>query len=144
LAVACRVKTTKIVVAVGVLFAVYFPAASWLKYSYVPPQGPPGAISKLTYFGKFDDSGIAFISYLYKLRDIADTNDAADRSPVILYEDGKQLGPAHSVHADISTLGHGRFSHWKSATFAGFIFSASDNSDPSLNGREYWAAVPEH
>jgi hypothetical protein len=75
LAVARQVKTTRIVVAVGVLFAVYFPAAFWLKYSYAPPRGPPGAISKLTYFRKLDDSGIAFISYLYKLRDFADAND---------------------------------------------------------------------
>lgn len=129
-AVAYEVKTTTIMVAVGALFAVYFPIAVWLKYSHAP-QGPPGSVWKLIYFRKFDDSRIVFASYADKLRDVADTNGAPDRPPVILYEDGKPLGPAHSVHADIANFGHGRFSHWAKA---GFIFSTSDNSDPRANG----------
>ena len=60
-------------------------------------------------------------------------------SPVIVYEDGKPLGPAHSNFADISTLGHGRFAYW---TGQGLIFSTSDGSDPNSNGRRYWAVVP--
>jgi hypothetical protein len=60
-------------------------------------------------------------------------------SPVMIYEDGKPLGPAHSNFADISKLGHGRFSWW---TGQGFIFSTSDGSDPNDNGRHYWAVVP--
>jgi hypothetical protein len=70
---------------------------------------------------------------------IADTEASPQRSPLIIYEDGKPLGPAHSLHADISKYGNGRFSHWKNT---GFIFSTSDNSDPNLNGREYWAVLP--
>lgn len=64
-------------------------------------------------------------------------NDA--RSPVLIYEEGRQLGPAHSNFADISKLGHGRFSYW---TDQGFLFSTSDGSDPNRNGRRYWAVVP--
>jgi hypothetical protein len=61
------------------------------------------------------------------------------RSPVIIYEEGKPLGPAHSNFADIGTLGHGRFTYW---TGQGLIFSTSDGSDPNSNGRRYWAVVP--
>jgi hypothetical protein len=140
LAVAYQIKTTTILAAVGALFVVYFPIALWLKYSYAPPPGPPGSVWKLIYFRKFDDSGIVFVSNVAKLRDVGDSSDAPDRSPMILYEDGKPLGPAHSVHADISKYGHGRFSHWNKMV----IFSTSDNSDPAVNGREYWAVIPKH
>ena len=61
------------------------------------------------------------------------------RSPVIIYEEGKRLGPAHSNFADISKLGRGRFTFW---TGQGLIFSTSDGSDPNSNGRRYWAVVP--
>ncbi|MBI2302833.1 MAG: hypothetical protein HYU66_28335 [Armatimonadetes bacterium] len=56
------------------------------------------------------------------------------RSELVLLEDGKPLGPAHSSHADIRKLGEGRWSHWGSNMV---WFSASDNSDPRTNGREY-------
>ena len=62
-----------------------------------------------------------------------------DRSPVMIYEDGKPLGPPHSNFRDISTLGHGRFTYWIGQ---GLIFSSSDGSDPNYNGRRYWAVVP--
>jgi hypothetical protein len=140
LAVAHQIKTTTILAAVGALFVVYFPIALWLKYSYTPSPGPPGSVWKLMYFRKFDDSGIAFVSYVDRLRDVADASDAPDKSPVIIYEDSTPLGPAHSVHDDISKHGHGRFSHWGKIV----IFSTSDNSDPNTNGREYWAVLPKH
>lgn len=54
-------------------------------------------------------------------------------SLLALYEGGKSLGPAHSLHADIHALGGGRYSHWDGAV----IFSTSDNSDPRTNGHEY-------
>jgi hypothetical protein len=92
------------------------------------------------HFRKFDDSGVAFVSYVDRIRDLADTPEAPAKSPVRLYEDGKPLGPAHSVHDDISKYGHGRFSHWGKI----FIFSTSDNSDPNTNGREYWAVLPKN
>lgn len=61
------------------------------------------------------------------------------RSPVIVYEDGRPLGPAHSNFADISKLGQGRFAYWVGH---GLIFSTSDGSDPNDNGRRYFAVVP--
>ena len=56
---------------------------------------------------------------------------------MILLEDGKPLGPAHSIHDGIRGLGCGRFSHWGPNLW----FSTSDNSDPLTNGRRYSIAV---
>ena len=70
----------------------------------------------------------------------ADDPAAAEgHSPVMVYEDGRPLGPAHSNFADISKLGHGRFTFW---TGQGLFFSTSDGSNPNDNGRRYWAVVP--
>lgn len=56
-------------------------------------------------------------------------------SAVYLFEDEKQLGPAHTLHRDIRLNGTGRFSHWEGVLY----FSSSDNTDPNLNGRSYRA-----
>ena len=50
-----------------------------------------------------------------------------------LFEDGDELGPAHSLHEHIRTRGQGRFSHWNDSV----LFSTSDNSSPLGNGRRY-------
>jgi hypothetical protein len=60
-------------------------------------------------------------------------------SPLILYEDGTMLGPAHSTFFDIHQLGGGHYAHWKGR---GIAFSSSDNTDPNTNGRKYWAVIP--
>ena len=60
--------------------------------------------------------------------------ESGNTSQLLLYEDGKPLGPAHALHADIRRLGRGRYSHW---TRNGLYMSASDNSDPRTNGRKY-------
>jgi len=62
-----------------------------------------------------------------------DTQTEKSKSILRLFENGVELGPAHSVHDDIRNLGKGRFSHWGTS----IIFSASDNSDPRTNGRAY-------
>ncbi len=60
-------------------------------------------------------------------------------STLRLFEDGKELGPAHVAHKEIRELGQGRYSHWKD----GIWFSTSDNSDPRTNGRKYtWRLAP--
>ena len=66
-----------------------------------------------------------------------DINDGL-RSRLRLYEDGVQLGPAHTAHVSIRDHGHGTFSHWSGS----LVFSSSDNTDPRTNGRRYTAAVP--
>jgi hypothetical protein len=65
-------------------------------------------------------------------------NSNNKRSPFVIYENGVRLGPGHSNYSEIFNLGRGRFAHWASQ---GFVFSASDNSDPNTNGRYYWAVI---
>jgi hypothetical protein len=59
------------------------------------------------------------------------------RSRLILYEDGRPLGPAHSPHAVIRERGEGAYSHWQGNLY----FSSSDGSDPRTNGRLYTASA---
>jgi hypothetical protein len=73
-----------------------------------------------------------------RLRKMADDATGRDRSPAILYEDGVPLGPRHAAHNRIREGGTGVYAHWKESLF----FSASDNSDPNANGREYELHVP--
>jgi hypothetical protein len=63
----------------------------------------------------------------------ADNNDLGIPSTLILYEDGREIGPSNQVHADIRALGNGRHSHWGPYLY----FSTSDNSNPLTNGRQY-------
>ena len=122
-----------------VAIAAYFSAALAIKYSYVSEK-PEGAILRLTRpFHRFGPAGLAFVAKAPTLDDLSDSLENPTRSPLWLYEDDHPLGPAHSVHANIAKLGHGRFSHWK---VEGFIFSTSDNTDPSFSGRTYWVVRP--
>ena len=63
--------------------------------------------------------------------------ETGNKSGLLLFEDGKPLGPARSIHKDIREQGKGRYSHW---TEGGLYFSASDNSSPRTNGRCYEVA----
>jgi len=60
-------------------------------------------------------------------------SDRDARSRLQLYEDKRPIGPPHSLHDDIRTLGGGRFSHWANHLY----FSTPDGSDPRSNGRTY-------
>lgn len=68
-----------------------------------------------------------------------DTPTTPTASQLRIFEDGRELGPAHSVHADIANLGQGRFSYWggSDGTVMNLNFSASDNTNPMTNGRSY-------
>jgi hypothetical protein len=131
----------------GVAVAIYFGLAEWSIRSYVDLT-PRGAIVFRMYppFEKLSGSEHQLIAYarpterfIKTMDNLADSNDDNNHSPVLLYENDKLLGPAHSLHADIANLGQGRYSHWKGQ---GFLFSTSDNSDPNSNGRFYWLVVP--
>ncbi|MCE5240450.1 hypothetical protein LLH23_18475 [bacterium] len=54
-------------------------------------------------------------------------------STLLMFEDGKPLGPAHTAHVRIREEGKGLFAHWGTTLW----FAASDGSDPSTNGRKY-------
>lgn len=75
---------------------------------------------------------------LVSLSSISDDIDHKTRSPLILCEDGKPLGPAHTAHDEVNSMGRGRYSHWLTK----LRFSASDNSDPNTNKRAYAIVVP--
>jgi SAM-dependent methyltransferase len=60
-------------------------------------------------------------------------SDVCHRSPLVVYEDGVPLGPAHSPRSSICDEGTGRFNHW----YDQLLFSTPDNSNPNSNGRRY-------
>jgi hypothetical protein len=63
---------------------------------------------------------------------------AATASALELAEDGGALGPPHALHSEIREKGEGRFSHW----YHDLYFSASDNTNPQVNGRVYTVKIP--
>lgn len=60
------------------------------------------------------------------------------RARVRLFENGREIGPGNAQHEDIRNLGGGRFSHWNRAIH----FSASDNSSPHENKKNYHVLFP--
>ncbi len=73
---------------------------------------------------------------LYELP--SDSIGSPRNSGLILLENGRALGPAHALHAEIRQRGGGRYSHWGKS----IIFSTSDGSDPRTNGRIYTIKSP--
>ena len=63
----------------------------------------------------------------------SDNLTTATASRLILLEDARPLGPAHSSHNDIRLTGAGRFSHWGDWIY----FSSSDGSDPRSGRHVY-------
>jgi hypothetical protein len=125
------------------LVFVYAMWALYFKHTFFDPT-PKGevVVRMLLPFEQYDNANIARNRRLQM--DLAafgdDANVAGDTtSPIIVYEDGKPLGPAHNSFRDIREIGNGRFTHYKTGEV---IFSASDNSDPNTNGRTYWAVKP--
>lgn len=65
-------------------------------------------------------------------------SDRESVSRLRLYEDGEPLAQPHHSHDAIRSQGGGRYSHWGNYLH----FSASDNSDPRRNGRQYTIRLP--
>jgi hypothetical protein len=126
------------IIAVACAFAIL--AVGWeMHNACLIPQGK----IVIHVVGPFEKaSGSHLIADHYALKafdDFADSETDKEASLILLYEDGRPLGPAHSNHGDIATLGMGRFSHWKGQ---GLIFSTGDNSDPDTNEKVYYAVIP--
>lgn len=60
--------------------------------------------------------------------------------PLMLLEDGRELGPVCPMHRTIREVGGGLYSHWSDQ----LIFSTSDGSDPRSNGRQYSLVDPAY
>jgi len=87
-----------------------------------------------------NNSGHAyFISHNFGTASDTNIDGQFNRSKLRIFENGVEMGPAHSLHKDIREEGSGRFSHWKTALY----FSATDNSDPRTNGRIYTYSIEE-
>lgn len=69
---------------------------------------------------------------------LGDTTQAPQQSQLVLRENGKSIGPAHTQLATIQQTGRGRYLHWGNEIY----FSSSDNTDPRTNGRQYSIAGP--
>ncbi len=79
------------------------------------------------------------LAWIAPLPDWARPGDGDPRaSGLRLFEEGIEIGPAHTLHDEIRTRGGGRFSHWGGRLW----FSTTDGSDPHANGRTYLALVP--
>lgn len=72
-----------------------------------------------------------------ELHDLTDSNEHPHRCRLRLLEEGQRLGPAHTVHDTIQKAGRGGYSVWGNVVY----FSASDNSDPNINGGRYSALL---
>ena len=134
--------TLNVLGAAALIYAAYLPIALSLQRAYVPPTHrlpPPRLAAKpwpLGPISPLDNAGIGFQAHVDVFEPLEENNDADQHSPVVLYEDGKPLGPAHSMYADIASKGGGRYTHLKNL---GMVFSSSDNTDPRKNGRHYTA-----
>lgn len=72
-------------------------------------------------------------AYYVDIPEVGDSESQPTASTLKLFENGKEIGPAHALHRDIRNIGGGRFSHWGTSLY----FSASDNTNPLTNGRVY-------
>src|SRR5947208_13319981 len=102
---------SKKIAPIAALFAVYFPIALYFKYTYVPQPDPrKDTIWLAGPFVPFIAGGKAYLASLPEFEELADTVEQNERSPMILYENDRPLGPAHSMHREIAKLGGGRYS----------------------------------
>lgn len=125
-------------------FAAYFALATWLDLSFVNPAPTGRLVVKLlppfTSVGGHAFIGAPIPGDAKTLSRLGDDPAVSDshRSPVVVFEDKRPLGPAHSNFREISQNGLGHYAHWRDQ---GIMFSTSDNSDPNENRRSYWAVV---
>jgi hypothetical protein len=109
---------------------------------YVPPpysglESAPRAVVRLRHFEVSPDNHTILSRDIEEFSDFGDSPEDENKSPALLFEDGRPLGPAHATN--IATRGLGGYSHRKSH---GMVFSTSDNSDPRTNGRRYYVVFP--
>jgi hypothetical protein len=137
-------RTSFVFLAATALFAVYFPLAILIQR--LDPVAPNITGEKILMRGAFPQKrewgslGYAYsITMLGKLDRNWDSMEDGSRSPLLIYENDRPIGPAHSNHVDIQNIGRGRYSHWENR---GVVFSTSDNTNPNTNGRAYWIVDP--
>lgn len=84
----------------------------------------------------YSDGGFA-IAIDHDFGTPGDSDSQPNVSILKVYENGKELGKAHSRHKEIRSTGKGLFSHWGNTLY----FSTSDNTNPQTNGRKYTYSI---
>jgi hypothetical protein len=133
----------RVVGAFSIVMIIFFLTTISLKhfapFSPAPPCPQGDAVELKPPFRKFG-RGFAQVAVVPSLENLSDSLVNPARSKLLVCENNHALGPPHSLHAAIDAQGKGRFSHWAGM---GFIFSASDNSDPNTNHRHYRAVLDQ-
>ena len=70
---------------------------------------PVGNVRLLIGFQKPYPERFFYVLRADQFREFEDADEGDQKSPVILYENDKPLGPAHSDHNDIEKFGQGRY-----------------------------------
>jgi hypothetical protein len=124
-------QTRVVMIAAAAVCAVYFPTASVVGSSYAPHPVPLGAVRQIFGFERLSADGFGYLARQPNFR---------VRPEVVIYENDEPLPGSNTatVH-DIDGVGLGRYSQENGK---GFMISASDNSDPRANGRDYWIVTP--
>lgn len=129
-------------IGIAALFGIYF-AMAWQLSQAPIPVIPKGAVvvQLVRPFYKEGNAVVASPDTSKQVDEFGDDPKNIDdrSSPLLIYEDGVPLGPAHGTFADIHNFGSGRYAHWKGQ---GIVFSSSDNTDPNTNNRRYFAVIP--
>jgi hypothetical protein len=133
--IAMRIRPVYLIYGLAIAVTSFF--ISLWTMNYISPLCPQGEAVALK--GTFIKQGaLSFFAVAPPFSGLSDTAEAPKRSPFLVCENNRALGPAHSSHGEIATKGAGRFSH----AGQGFYFSSSDNSDPNTNGRTYLIVRP--
>jgi hypothetical protein len=82
--------------------------------------------------GPAHSTGHEWVIPLPHLQHIADDGKQCE-SPLLLFEDGRPIGPPHAIHDAIRRLGGGRYSHWTDS----LRLSPSRNDDARLHEYAY-------
>jgi len=62
--------------------------------------------------GLAPEAGLCWVCSLPTGCPEGDSSEEPQRSSLRLFESGREVGPAHSIHDEIRKLGSGRYSHW--------------------------------
>jgi 2-polyprenyl-6-hydroxyphenyl methylase/3-demethylubiquinone-9 3-methyltransferase len=75
---------------------------------------------------------------VYDLARMADDEKHPTRSPLFVFENGRQLPLPHAMHTDIARIGKGRFSHWGRYVY----FAPLSVTDPNALRDRYAIVIP--
>lgn len=86
----------------------------------------------------FQNRGLMYSYGMTDLSEKSNNSQFKNRSPYILYEDGRPMIATHANHESIATIGKGLYSFWGGS----ILFSSSDGSDPRTNKHKYTLGIP--